>query len=156
LVLKRLSSILNLDETSNQGRIYIWKKSLESIKKSPLLGIGIGNFPIVLEQNIELAKAGSSAHNLYLNFASEGGILAFIFLCLMFLEILIVLICILKSQISPKIRLLIAGIFVYFCWIFAYSFFDIALLDERVFLLFLTITGVVFALKDNTELQNYE
>jgi len=156
LVLKRLTSILNFNETSNQGRVYIWKKSLESIKKSPLLGIGIGNFPIILEQNIELAKAGSSAHNLYLNFASEGGILALVLLCLIFLEVLIALMRILRSRVSPKIRLLITGIFVYFCWIFTYSFFDIALLDERVFLLFLTIIGVVFALKDNTELQNYE
>lgn len=156
LVLKRLSSILNIDETSNQGRIFIWKKTLESIKKSPLLGIGIGNFPIILEQDIKLAKAGSSAHNLYLNFGAEGGVSAFILVGLIFLEILIALFFILKSEISPKIRLLITGIFVYCVWIFGYSFFDIALLDERVFLLFLTIGGMVFAIKNNRELQNYE
>jgi len=156
LVLKRLSSILNINETSNQGRIYIWKKTLESVKRSPALGIGIGNFPLVLEQDIKLAKAGSSAHNLYLNFAAEGGILAFILLCLIFLEIFIALLKILKSEISPRIRLLITGIFVYFFWIFVYSFFDIALLDERVFLLFLTIAGMIFAIRNDKKLQNYE
>ncbi len=156
LILKRLSSILDINETSNQGRIYIWKKTLESIKKSPLLGVGIGNFPIVLEQDIKLAKAGSSAHNLYLNFAAEGGILSFLMVVLIFLEILIVIFKVLKSEISPKIRLLVTGIFIYSFWIFAYSFFDIALLDERVFLLFLTIVGIVFAIKNNKELQSYE
>ena len=156
LILKRLTSILDINETSNQGRIYIWKRSLESIKKSPLLGIGVGNFPVVLEQDVKLAKAGSSAHNLYLNFAAEGGILAFILVCLIFLEILVALLKILKSETSPKIRLLITGVFIYFFWVFAYSFFDIALLDERVFLLFLTIVGMIFAIKNNKELQNYE
>ena len=48
LMLKRLASILNLDETSNQGRVYIWKKSFESVKRSPVLGVGAGNFPVVL------------------------------------------------------------------------------------------------------------
>ena len=156
LILKRLGSILNFDETSNQGRIYIWKKTLESIEKSPLLGIGIGNFPIILEQEVKLAKAGSSAHNFYLNFAAEGGVLAFVLICLIFLEILIALLYVLKSEITPKIRLLLTGIFVYFFWVFAYCFFDIALLDERVFLLFLTIVGIVFAIKKNKKLQNYE
>jgi O-antigen ligase len=156
LILKRLTSILDINETSNQGRIYIWKKSIESIKKSPLLGIGIGNFPVALEQDVELAKAGSSAHNLYLNFAVEGGILALIFVILIFLEILFTLLKILKSEISPKIKLLIGGIFIYFIWVFGYGLFDIALLDERVFLLFLTIVGVVYAIKNNPELQKYE
>ena len=156
LMLKRLSSILDINETSNQGRIYIWKKTLESIKQSPLLGIGIGNFPIILEQDIKLAKAGSSAHNLYLNFAAEGGVLSFVLVCLIFLEIIIALFAVLKSAISPKIRLLFTGFFIYFIWIFAYSFFDIALLDERVFLLFLTLAGIIFAVKQNKELQNYE
>lgn len=156
LVLKRLGSILDINETSNQGRIYIWKKTLESIKKSPMLGIGIGNFPIVLEQNIQLAKAGSSAHNFYLNFAAEGGILSFVLVCLIFLEIIIALFAVLKSELSPKIRLLFSGFFIYLFWAFAYSFFDIALLDERVFLLFLTIVGIIFAVKQNKELQNYE
>jgi len=156
LILRRLSSILNFNETSNQGRIYIWKKTLESIKKSPLLGIGVGNFPIVLEQNIKLAKAGSSAHNLYLNFAAEGGILSFLMVVLIFLEILIAAFSILKSKISPKIRLLITGILICLFWVFAYSLFDIALLDERVFLLFLVVTGIIFAIKKSKELQNYE
>ena len=156
LILKRLTSILDINETSNQGRIYIWKKSLESVKRSPALGIGIGNFPVALEQDVELAKAGSSAHNLYLNFAVEGGIFAFIFLVLIFLEILLALLKILKSEISSKIKLLVTGIFIYFIWVFGYGFFDIALLDERVFLLFLTIVGVIFAIKNNPELQKYE
>src|SRR3989338_9657850 len=79
LLAKRVRSIINFGETSNKERIRIWKLSLESIKNNPFLGVGIGNFPVVLNQDLSLAKAGSSAHNIYLHIAAEMGILALIF-----------------------------------------------------------------------------
>ena len=138
---------MDLDEESNQGRIYIWRESLKSLKNNPLLGVGVGNFPVILYQQVKLAKAGSSAHNLYLNFAVESGIFALILVVLIFLEILLTILSILKSKLPAKMQLLITGIFIYLIWVFAYSFFDIALLDERVFLLFLTILGIIYGIK---------
>ena len=79
LLSKRVRSIINFGETSNKERIRIWKLSLESIKNHPLLGVGIGNFPVVLNQDLSLAKAGSSAHNIYLQIAAELGIPALLF-----------------------------------------------------------------------------
>lgn len=152
LVLKRLASILNLDETSNQGRVYIWKKSLESFKEHPLLGVGIGNFPVVLEQDVALAKAGSSAHNLYLNFLTENGIFALVLVFLIVLEIVLTVLSVLKMNPSPEKRKLITAMFVFLIWVFGYSLFDIALTDERVFLLFLTILGLIFAVKRSPEI----
>ena len=46
--------------------------------KHPLLGVGIGNFPVVLALNPSASKAGASAHNLYLNFFAELGVLGFV------------------------------------------------------------------------------
>lgn len=152
LILKRLASILDLDELSNQGRIYIWKRSLESFQKHPLLGIGAGNFPITLDQDIAKAKAGSSAHNLYLNFLVENGIFALIIIGFMVFEILSVIYSVLKLNLPQKTRILITGVFIYLIWAFGYSLFDIALLDERVFLLFLTILGIVYAIKNKPEI----
>src|SRR3989338_9189150 len=60
---QRVKSIIDFGETSNAQRIEIWKKTLSSIKERPLLGVGIGNYPVVLGQDIRLAKAGSSSHN---------------------------------------------------------------------------------------------
>jgi O-antigen ligase len=156
LVLKRLASILNLDETSNQGRVYIWKKSLESVKRSPVLGVGAGNFPVVLEQDVALAKAGSSAHNLYLNFLVENGVFAFILVVLIVLEIMLTVLSILKTNLPPEKRKLITAIFIILIWIFGYSLFDIALMDERVFLLFLTVLGLIFAIKRNPKILENE
>lgn len=153
LLLKRLASVLDLSETSNQGRIYIWKKSLESLKNNFLLGVGVGNFPVVLEQEIKLAKAGSSAHNLYLNFAVESGVFALIIIVLIILEILATIVFILKLDLSEKLKALITGIFIFLIWIFGYSLFDIALLDERVFLLFLIVIGIIYGIK--TGFNNY-
>lgn len=147
LFLKRLASILKLDETSNQGRIYIWRESLKSFKQNPLLGIGIGNFPVVLNQDVKSAKAGSSAHNFYLNFLVESGIFALLAVVLIILQILSTIISILKRNLTPRIRLLITGLFIFLIWVFGYSLFDIALLDERVFLLFLTSIGIIYGIK---------
>lgn len=75
LLLKRIKSIIDLDELSNKSRIEIWKDTLRSIKKHPVLGVGIGNFPEVLGKNISAGKKGASAHNLFLDIFSEMGIL---------------------------------------------------------------------------------
>jgi len=152
LILKRLFSILDIDEQSNQGRIYIWKKSLESLKSHPFLGVGLGNFPLVLEQNLELAKAGSSAHNLYLNFAVESGIFILIIIAIIVLQILSVIFKLLKNNLLPKYRILLSAFLVFLVWIFGYSLFDIALSDERVFLLFMVILGMIYAIKINPKL----
>jgi len=74
LLFKRLKSIIDLDELSNKSRIEIWKDTLKSIEKHPVLGVGIGNFPSVLGKNISAAKKGASAHNLFLDIFSEMGI----------------------------------------------------------------------------------
>ena len=85
---QRVRSIIDFGETSNAQRIEIWKKTLLSIKERPLLGVGIGNYPVVLGQDIRLAKAGSSAHNIYLQIAAEMGTPALIF-ALWFLWLLV-------------------------------------------------------------------
>ncbi len=152
LVLRRLVSVLDLNETSNKGRIFIWRESLKSVKENPWLGVGAGNFPVALDQDIAMAKAGSSAHNLYLNFAVENGILSIVFLGLIIYDILSIIFLNLKSGTNIKMKFLMAGFFIYFIWIFGYSLVDIALLDERVFLLFMTILALIYAVRDNPKL----
>src|SRR6185369_927179 len=76
LLERRFRSILDFNETSNGQRIEIWKKSIASIVHHPVLGVGIANYPVVLGQDIQLSKAGSSAHNIYLHVAAEMGVVA--------------------------------------------------------------------------------
>ena len=136
---QRVKSIIDFGETSNAQRIEIWKKTLSSIKERPLLGVGIGNYPVVLGQDIRLAKAGSSAHNLYLNIAAEMGIAAgmiFVwFLWLLFkknYENFII-------ERDDKLKTYFAATLLYVPWVLIYSLTDVAIFDERA-LLFFTLT----------------
>ena len=145
LLAKRVGSIINFGETSNKERIRIWKLSLESIKKHPLLGVGIGNFPVVLSQNLSLAKAGSSAHNIYLHIAAEMGIPALIF-ALWFLSLLMQKIY--NNFAASKdweIIVYNAAVLIFIPWVLIYCLTDVALFDERAFLLFVATVSLILA-----------
>lgn len=147
----RLKSIIDFGETSNNQRIEIWNKTLFSIKEYPLSGVGIGNYPVVLEQDIRLAKAGSSAHNLYLHVAAETGILAGIifiwFLWILFkknYELFIL-------ENDKQLRTYFAAALLYVPWVLIYSLTDIAIFDERTFLMFTTVSAIILGIKSDSK-----
>lgn len=144
---RRVTSIIDISETSNSQRIKIWKASLVSLKKHPLLGVGIGNFPVVLGQDLGLAKAGSSAHNLYLHIAAEMGVLALIvvvwFLWRLFKGVWQNF---LHSGNSHS-RIYFAALLIFLPWILIYSLTDVAIFDERAFLLFVTTAALILGQK---------
>ncbi|MEX2091010.1 MAG: O-antigen ligase family protein [Candidatus Paceibacterota bacterium] len=143
----RLKSIIDFGETSNAQRIEIWKKTLASIKDKPFLGVGIGNYPIVLGQDIRLAKAGSSAHNLYLHVAAEMGILAGIifiwFLWLLFKNNLNIFL----REDDKFLKTYFAATLLFVPWVLIYSLTDVALFDERAFLLFVATVSLILGTK---------
>lgn len=144
-LIERLLSISDINETSNFSRIYIWSETLKSIAKNPLLGVGIGNYPVVLSQGVKLAKAGSSAHNLYLTVAAEIGIIGGILFALLVLLTLKYCLDIFKKG-EGQYRM--AGLYILFglIWIYAYSLTDAALFDERAFLTMILIWPTVISL----------
>lgn len=140
---KRIESVISFEEESNRGRLMIWKETIKSIAKNPFLGVGISNFPVVLKQPISYAKAGSTAHNLYLNQTAETGIIGGIIFLILLLEILRRSFNIfLKEKVINKKVFYFTTIFS-LIWIYLYSFTDAALLDERTLLLFSLIAGVI-------------
>ena len=150
---KRARSISDISEVSNKGRIEIWQQTIYSIARHPILGIGIGNYPLALDQNISAAKRGSSAHNLYLDIATETGIFGI-------LAFLAILYFILKKswmifRKSPdnlfKFYALCFGIFL--IWILGYSFFDVTLFNDKVLMFFMVELGLLFAI-DKIEQNN--
>jgi O-antigen ligase len=132
LAFKRAKSIIDLEELSVKSRMGIWKASFQSILKRPILGVGIGNYPVVLDEDISAAKKGASAHNLYLDVASEMGLLGLIILLLIFWQIL-------KKGWKTNL------IFVFFLlWIFIYNLFDVVLLNDKVLLLFMVALAILY------------
>lgn len=154
VLINRLVSIFDTEETSNQGRIWIWTESIKSIAKNPLLGVGIGNFPTVLDQDIALAKAGSSAHNLFLQVLAEMGVFAFAVFLMIIYEIFkkareLTRFNLDRPEAEPLMKFF--GIFsiMYLGWIIAYTMTDPAIFDERVFLALMILIGTIFALADS-------
>ena len=143
----RIRSILDFGETSNSQRIEIWEKTLVSIKERPLLGVGIGNYPVVLEQDVRLAKAGSSAHNLYLHIAAEMGIPAGIifvwFLWILFKKNYELFI----RENDKQLGIYFAAALLYVPWVLIYSMTDVAIFDERTFLMFTTVSAIILGAK---------
>jgi hypothetical protein len=142
----RIKSVIDFGETSNSQRIIIWKKSLTSIKENPFLGVGIGNFPVILGEDARLARAGSSAHNIYLHIASEMGIPALLIVIALLVNTMWRLFKAYVKDFDPLRSPYLAMMFHCFPWVLIYSLTDVALFDERSFLLFVTTIGLIGAL----------
>ncbi|TSC92003.1 MAG: O-antigen polymerase [Parcubacteria group bacterium Licking1014_17] len=146
----RLRSIIDFGETSNAQRIAIYKATLKSITKHPLLGVGIYNFPVVLDQKVILSRAGSSAHNIYLHIAAEMGIPALV----IFLAFVYLLISKTYGNFSRSndkfIIILNASLLICLSWVLIYSLTDVALFDERAFLMFSSICAIIFGTNSGT------
>ncbi|MBU3965210.1 O-antigen ligase family protein [Patescibacteria group bacterium] len=147
VVFKRFKSIADLEEISNKGRIKIWKDTLKSIKNYPLLGVGIGNFPVVLGQNVSAAKKGASAHNLFLDIAAETGILGLFAFLAIFYEILKTAFGILKSSQGEFYKFFALSFGVYLFWILGYSLFDVVLFNDKVLMMFVIGVGLLYGIK---------
>lgn len=73
-VSQRYFSSFNLNEGSNKGRIETWRKAEEVIFDNPLIGVGIGNYPLEIKPTADYREP-IYAHNAYLDIAAETGIL---------------------------------------------------------------------------------
>ena len=143
---ERISSSLNRREISNRGRIEIWNSTWNSISERPWLGVGIGNYPAVLGENLSSTKEGASAHSLYLDVAAETGIFGVAALLLLFAEIFWMAI---RTSVTVKDKFpsLFSGLFaVYFVWVMAYSVVDVALLNDKVLLFFVVSVALIHSI----------
>ena len=133
-----MGSLLDFGETSNVGRIVIWQKTLISIGEKPLLGVGVGNFPTILKQNISASKAGSSAHNIFLHIAAEMGVGALLVFLWFFGELI-------KRAWRMETLFSLATLLA-LVWIMGYLLTDAALFDGRAFLGFMVFLGMILGI----------
>lgn len=148
LLIGRFKSIIDFGETSNRARLQIWSATVASIARHPLLGVGLGNFPVVLGQDVILAKAGSSAHNIWLHVMAELGVIAII-------PFTAVFVLAIRSAYRRFVRTddgteaWYAGWLLFAVpWIAAYLLTDAALFDERALLMFGLSIALLTAMDD--------
>ena len=109
--------------------------------------MGIGNFPAVLSQETEYAKAGSSAHNLYLQIAAEIGLLGLLGGMGMIWLILQRGFQIFRETEDYFTKIYSAAFILYTIWILFYSLTDAVLFDERAFLIFAANSAIILGIK---------
>ncbi len=134
-VSKRFLSSFDLSEGSNAGRIETWKKSIDVIQDNALLGAGLGNYSLEIKPSADYREPIYS-HNLYLDVASETGIInAFIWIALIFASIISYLHKSRKNAfyLGGAISLVIFS---------AHSFFETSLFSVRVLPLLLIIIAL--------------
>ena len=82
-VARRLISSFDVQEGSNIGRFAIWRDSWEVIKKTPVIGVGLGNYSLAVNFSQDYRNAVTS-HNLYLDIWAETGVFALLAWLFMF------------------------------------------------------------------------
>jgi putative inorganic carbon (HCO3(-)) transporter len=140
---ERIRSIVDWGETSNAQRLQIWRQTLVSITDRPLVGVGIGNYPVVLDQNIFLARAGSSAHNIYLHIAAEIGLVALAAWIWLWTVLYVRVFRWFRDTTSPFWSGYSGWLLLSLPWVAAYLLTDAALFDERALLLFALIIALI-------------
>ncbi len=146
---ERARSIFDFIEISVKGRLEIWQRTIDSIIIRPWLGVGLGNFPLVLNEPMVSAKRGASAHSLYLDIAAEMGVFALIVLLVIFWQIF-------KdtwrvfTQYKKLFFRVWAGFFLLaLIWVLGYSLFDVVLFNDKVLLFFIANLGLLYAAKSS-------
>lgn len=69
----RFASIFSGSDGSNQERLRLWEEAIHHISERPLLGVGIGNYPLLIKPSASYREP-LYAHNLYLDIALEIGL----------------------------------------------------------------------------------
>lgn len=143
---ERAFSISDFSETSNKGRLQIWRETLISIGNHPFFGVGLGNFNYVLEQSESALKKGSSAHSIYLDIASEIGIFGLIVFLFLLVEIIEYSYRLFYKLKQKHLKIFAGAFFVYFIWICAYGLFDVVIFNDKVLMFTVILIGILYAM----------
>ncbi|MFA6096371.1 MAG: O-antigen ligase family protein [Candidatus Paceibacterota bacterium] len=145
---KRLVSISNFTESSNMGRIEIWNRTIESINRHYLFGVGVGNFPLILDEEMGTAKMGSSAHNIYFDIAAETGVFGLLVFILINFEILLFSNRLFRKELAgDEMKIFAGAFFAYFFWVLIYGLFDVVLFNDKVLMFTVLVIAVLYSLK---------
>ncbi len=156
--LSRASSIYDLDESSNAGRIEMWKNSVSYGLRHPL-GAGYGNFITSISDNVsdynQVAEVNNkkynlpqkyiTAHSLYLQILVELGWAGIILFGLIGLNFFwnVWLALSDANKISSLNKWILANLSFAVLWVLAYGFFDVTILNERVLLYLFAILAIM-------------
>lgn len=147
-ILQRLSTITNLEDTSNLYRLLVWRGTFDLIKDYWLTGVGYGwkSFTRLYYTYMINGTTVPHAHNLYLQIISELGVLGLAVFLWLFGHLFRIGLKIQSSR-SPSIRNLNAGVLATLAGFLVHSLFDYTLCAYATALLPWTMMGVLLVLE---------
>ncbi len=156
--LERVVSIANTNETSNAGRLAMWKRVGAQVLHNPF-GVGYGNFVATLEPDATTADFEAianqdndaynlpqryvTAHSLYLQLLAELGVVGLVLFGLFWIFLLWDMgkAVVASSELNLN-NIFLVTTFCVFLWFLAYSVFDLTWLNDKILL----YTFLLFAL----------
>lgn len=159
-ILKRVSSVYDLSEASNVGRLEIWQGSLKYSLQHPL-GTGFGNFVTSIVEVPEgtsfeaisnqknyrynLPQKFITAHSLYLHLLVELGLLGLLaFLIYWWTVARQIWQAISESHFAfTSLNVFLVAIAIALLWLLAYGLFDVTIFNERVLLYLMTLLALL-------------
>lgn len=108
---KRAASIFSEDDANRNQRIAIWKMTAKMIREHPVIGVGAGNWKIVIPDYYETGYNRTwynnwrNPHNDFIWTMAEKGILGFIAFTGFFLFLLLYTLKLLIKDIDPKLKI---------------------------------------------------
>lgn len=142
----RAISIVDLDEASNAGRLFIWKYALREYAHRPL-GVGFDNFISILntdnkpleqfenERNkgYNLPQRYITAHNLYLQLLVELSVVGlgiYVWMWVLFFKHVWAALVKVGEYLKENDFLVVSAML--FIWLLSYSFFDLTWLNDKI------------------------
>lgn len=135
-VATRLISSFDVQEGSNMGRLAIWRDSWQIIKKSPVVGVGLGNYPLAVDFSGDYRSAVTS-HNLYLDIWAEIGVFGLLAWTLLLFGA--------ARQALKKINqapVIALGALADLAYFFTHSFFETAIFNPTVLAFLMIVLGL--------------
>ena len=147
-ILKRFMSIGNLKDGSTAFRVYVWRGTVDMLKKLWPTGTGIGNysFEVSYAPFAYMDIMAPHSHSLYFHLLSETGIFGFLtFLCLVY-YILRQLFLVYKHLKNRELQILSVALISGFVSFLIQGFFDNTFYNYRMYMLFFALLSLAAAL----------
>lgn len=142
-IASRFISSFSLADTSSTERIELWQVAFQNIQARPFFGTGIGNY-IVAVRPADEYRIPYYAHNLYLDIATELGLVGLFFFLLLFCIPLFLAIRTYKQTKNIFSLCLVSALLLYL----SHSFFETALFSVHVLPLLIFVLAGALILSD--------
>ncbi len=147
-ILNRFMSIGNLKDNSTAYRVYIWRGTVDMLKKVWPTGVGLGNYSYELAYAPYAYNAimAPHSHSLYFHQMSETGIFGFLVFILLAFYTLKQLFMVYKRPKSKELQILSVALISGFSAFLIQSFFDNTFYNYRIYMFFFAFLSLAASL----------